>query len=261
MELYTTTLETPFYLLTVTKPEADVKRSLEKMIFTLIQKVKIASKVDVSDWKGRQLRQANVHPIASKALSVTTDKVIAIGASTGGTQALKDLLVRMPVDSPGIVIVQHMPPKFTGMFADRLNNECAMIVKEAENGDQVAPGKVLIAPGGEAHMSIKRIGGFYKVQLNEGPRVNGHVPSVDVLFNSVAEHAGRNAVGVILTGMGKDGAAGLLNMRNAGASTVGQNEKTCVVYGMPKAAFDIGAVVAELSIEDIAPKLVKLFEK
>ncbi|MCH2205421.1 MAG: chemotaxis response regulator protein-glutamate methylesterase, partial [Lentisphaerales bacterium] len=196
----------------VTKPEADVRRSLEKMISSLIFKVKAAANVDVSDWKGRQLRQSNKHQIASNALSVTTDKVIAIGASTGGTQALKDLLVRMPTSSPGIVIVQHMPPKFTGMFANRLNNECAMHVKEAVHGDQVAPGKVLVAPGGEAHMSIKRIGGFYKVQIKEGPRVNGHVPSVDVLFNSVAEYAGKNAVGVILTGMGKDGAEGLLKI-------------------------------------------------
>ncbi len=179
----------------VTKPEADVKRGLESMISTLIHKVKMASKVDVSEWKGRKLRQANAHPIASKALHVTTDKVIAIGASTGGTTALKELIVQMPVESPGIVIVQHMPPKFTGMFANRLNNECALIVKEAEHGDQVAPGKVLLAPGGEQHMSIKRIGGFYKVQLQKGERVNGHVPSVDVLFNSVAEYAGKNAVG------------------------------------------------------------------
>ena len=245
----------------VTKPEADVRRSLERMISSLIFKVKAAAKVDVSDWKGRQLRQSNIHPIASKALSVTTDKVIAIGASTGGTQALKEVLVRMPAGSPGIVIVQHMPPKFTGMFANRLNNECAMYVKEAEDGDQVAPGKVLVAPGGEAHMSIKRIGGFYKVQLREGPRVNGHVPSVDVLFNSVAEYAGKNAVGVILTGMGKDGAEGLLKMKKAGAPTIGQDEKTCVVYGMPCAAKDIGAVDAEMSLDKIPQKLVKLFEK
>ena len=243
----------------VTKPEANVKRGLEAMISTLIQKVKMASKVDVSDWKGRQLRQANVHPIASKALHVTTDKVIAIGASTGGTTALKDVLVKMPAGSPGMVVVQHMPPKFTGMFANRLNNECVLNVKEAEQGDQVAPGKVLIAPGGEAHMSIKRIGGFYKVFIKEGPRVNGHVPSVDVLFDSVAQYAGKNAVGVILTGMGKDGADGLLRMKNAGAKTIGQDEKSCVVYGMPKVAYDIGAVDYQMGLNKISEKLISMF--
>ncbi|MCM8536500.1 MAG: chemotaxis response regulator protein-glutamate methylesterase [Lentisphaeraceae bacterium] len=245
----------------VTKPEADVRRSLEKMIQNLIFKVKAAAQVDVSDWKGRKLRKTNNHPIATKALHVTTDKVIAIGASTGGTTALKDLLVKMPAGSPGIVIVQHMPPKFTGMFANRLNNECAMMIKEAEHGDQVAPGKVLVAPGGESHMSIKRIGGFYKVCIQEGPRVNGHVPSVDVLFNSVAEYAGKNAVGVILTGMGKDGAEGLLKMKEAGAKTIGQDEKTCVVYGMPKVAYDIGAVDAQMGINKIPQSLVRMFEK
>lgn len=245
----------------VTKPEADVKRALEGMIVDLRKKVKMAAKVDVSDWKGRQLRQAKVHPIASKALSVTTDKVIAIGASTGGTTALKDLLVKMPAGSPGIVIVQHMPPKFTGMFANRLNNECAVTVKEAENGDQVAPGKVLIAPGGEKHMSIKRLGGFYKVFLNEADKVNGHCPSVDVLFDSVAQHAGPNAVGVILTGMGGDGAKGLLKMKEAGARTLGQTEKTCVVYGMPKVAYDIGAVDTQLDLEKIPERLVSMFER
>lgn len=243
----------------VTKPEADVKRALEGMINDLIIKVKMAAKVDVSDWKGRKLHEANVHPIASKALSVTTDKVIAIGASTGGTTALKDLLVRMPAGSPGMVIVQHMPPKFTGMFASRLNNECALTIKEAENGDQVSPGKVLIAPGGEKHMSIKRVGGFYKVFLKEGERVNGHVPSVDVLFDSVAQHAGRNAVGVILTGMGGDGGKGLLKMKEAGAGTIGQDEKSCVVYGMPKVAFELGAVDIQMDIFEIPGKLVSMF--
>ena len=245
----------------VTKPEADVKRSLEGMIGDLRNKVKMAAGVDVSDWKGRQLRQAKVHPIATKALSVTTDKVIAIGASTGGTTALKDLLVRMPAGSPGIVVVQHMPPKFTGMFAGRLNDECALTVKEAEDGDQVSPGKVLIARGGDRHMTIKRLGGFYKVFLNSGEKINGHCPSVDVLFDSVAQHAGPNAVGVILTGMGGDGAKGLLKMKEAGARTIGQSEKTCVVYGMPKVAYELGAVDEQVDIEKIPEKLIQMFEK
>ncbi len=243
----------------VTKPEADVKRALEGMIQDLIAKVKMAAKVDVSQWKGKRLHAANVHPIATKALSVTTDKVIAIGASTGGTTALGELLRRMPAGSPGIVIVQHMPPKFTGMFADRLNQDCVLTIKEAENGDQVSPGKVLIAPGGDQHMTIKRVGGFYKVFLVPGDRVNGHCPSVDVLFDSVAEHAGKNAVGVILTGMGGDGAKGLLKMKQAGARTLGQTEKSCVVYGMPKVAFELGAVDQQFDLVDIPDKLVTTF--
>lgn len=243
----------------VTKPEADVKRALEGMIQQLISKVKMAAKVDVSQWKGRKLHQATAHPIVTKALSVTTDKVIAIGASTGGTTALKDLLVRMPAGSPGIVIVQHMPPKFTEMFANRLDNECVLTVKEAQNGDQVSPGKVLIAPGGEQHMTIKRVGGFYKVFLNRGDKVNGHTPSVDVLFDSVAEHAARNAVGVILTGMGSDGGKGLLKMKQAGARTLGQDEKSCVVYGMPKVAYELGAIDDQLDILQMPEKIISMF--
>jgi two-component system, chemotaxis family, protein-glutamate methylesterase/glutaminase len=243
----------------VTKPDARVQRGLTHLIHDLRQKVKHAATVDVSSWKGRTLRQAKVHPIASKALHVTTDKIIAIGASTGGTQALKELLINMPAGSPGIVIVQHMPIKFTAMFANRLNEECVLSVKEAENGDQVSPGKVLIAPGGDSHLRIKRVGGFYKVFLDPGPRINGHVPSVCALFDSVAEHAGKNAVGVLLTGMGKDGAKGLLKMKQAGAYAIIQDEETSVVYGMPKAAKDIGAFDLELGIDKISTKLVSLF--
>ncbi|NQZ58029.1 MAG: chemotaxis response regulator protein-glutamate methylesterase [Lentisphaeraceae bacterium] len=243
----------------VAKPEANLNRALRDMMQDLIFKVKAASKVDVSKWLGKDLREARGNPVASKALHVTTDKVIAIGASTGGTQALKTLLTAMPAGSPGIIIVQHMPTKFTRMFADRLNSECTLYIKEAEHGDQVAPGKVLIAPGGEKHMSIKRVGGFYQVILQDGPRVNGHSPSVDVLFNSVAQYAGKNACGVILTGMGCDGAKGLLKMRQAGAITLGQDEASSVVYGMPRTAHELGAVKNQLPLNNIAPKLISLY--
>ena len=208
------------------------------------------------------MRQTNIHPFVPERSIITTEKIIAIGASTGGIQALNVRLASMPATSPGIVMVQHMPSKFTAMFAERLNNKCTMIVKEAEHEEEVTPGKVLIAPGGATHMSIKSFGeGGYKVQFKEGPRINGHIPSVDFLFNSVAENAGENAAGVILTGMGNDGAEGLLKMRQLGAITIGQDEKTSAVFGMPKVAFDIGAVISQLSIDKIPQELVKIFEK
>ena len=177
----------------------------------------------------------------SQALKETTNKIIAIGASTGGTEAIKTVLMGMPANAPGIVVVQHMPAKFTTSFAERLNELCKISVKEARDGDSVVNGTALIAPG-NYHMLLKRSGARYYVQVKTGPMVHHQRPAVDVLFNSVAMYAGSNAVGVILTGMGADGSRGLLKMREAGAGTVAQDEKSCVVFGMPKEAIKAGAV-------------------
>jgi two-component system chemotaxis response regulator CheB len=178
---------------------------------------------------------------ATSLLTVTTDKVVAVGASTGGTEALRQLLESMPPDGPGLVIVQHMPEQFTSAFARRLNQLCRIEVKEAEPGDRVLRGRALIAPGNR-HLRVKRTGGHYQVEVLDGARVSGHKPSVDVLFHSVARAAGENAVGVLLTGMGDDGADGLLRMKQAGAATIAQDEASCVVFGMPRAAIERGAV-------------------
>jgi two-component system chemotaxis response regulator CheB len=176
-----------------------------------------------------------------KAMVQTTERVVAIGTSTGGTQALEEVLTALPRVSPGIVIVQHMPEKFTAAFAARLDSICQIRVKEAQNNDRVVPGQALIAPGGK-HMVLKRSGAQYFVEVVDGPLVNRHRPSVDVLFRSVAKSAGGNALGIIMTGMGDDGAAGMLEMKHAGSRTIAQDEETCVVYGMPKEAVKRGAV-------------------
>ncbi|MGN6369339.1 MAG: protein-glutamate methylesterase/protein-glutamine glutaminase [Phycisphaerae bacterium] len=191
------------------------------------------------------------------SLSETTEKVLAIGASTGGVQALTEVLTAFPADAPGTVIVQHMPPKFTKSFADRLNTICAVRVKEAEDGDTVMTGQVLIAPGG-LHMMLRRSGARYFVELKEGPAVFHQKPSVEVLFNSVAKYAGRNAVGAILTGMGADGAGGLLEMRKAGGRTVAQNEATCAVFGMPQAAIKAGGVEEVVGLEEVAGVMLRM---
>jgi two-component system chemotaxis response regulator CheB len=194
---------------------------------------------------------------APARLSVTTDRLVAIGTSTGGTQALEVVLTSLPRVSPGIVVVQHMPEKFTAAFAARLDSLCEVEVLEATDGDRVLPGRALIAPGG-LHMSVRRDGAQYRVRVADGPPVNRHKPSVDVLFRAVAECAGANAMGVIMTGMGDDGARGLKQMRDAGARTVGQNEATCVVYGMPGEAVKLGAVETEVGLQDI-PGLIQRF--
>jgi len=187
----------------------------------------------------------------------TTNKIIAIGASTGGVQALTCVLKSLPANSPGIVIVQHMPATFTKSFADRLNEECAVSVKEGEDGDRVVRGNVLIAPGGK-HMLLQRSGANYYVTIKDGPAVCHQRPSVEVLFNSVAKYAGNNAVGAILTGMGNDGAAGLLNMKQNGAKTVAQDEDSCVVFGMPKEAIRLGAADTIVPLNKVAYTLLQL---
>lgn len=198
----------------------------------------------------------NVAQPASSALVQTTQKVIAIGASTGGVQTLQHILTQLPATTPGIVVVQHMPPRFTKLFAQRLNTLCAMSIKEAETGDRIIQGQVLIAPGGK-HMTVSRSGAQYQVHLNEDPPVCRQRPSADVLFHSVAKYAGSNAVGCILTGMGNDGAAGLLAMKQSGAQTFAQDEKSCIVFGMPKEAIKLGAADHVRPLDEMAKSLLE----
>lgn len=222
----------------------------------LAQKIRIAARANV---RGRQQEKEreSAPPEVCTALRQTTNKVIAIGASTGGTEALKKVLTHMPPNAPGIVIVQHMPANFTSAFAMRLNDVCAMSVKEAENNDAVTPGRVLIAPG-NYHMIFRRSGARYYVEIKDGPMVHHQRPAVDILFKSTARYAGSNAIGVILTGMGADGAQGLLEMRQAGARTLAQDEQSCVVYGMPKEAVKNGAVERELPLGRIAEEILRM---
>ncbi|HHU89715.1 MAG TPA: chemotaxis response regulator protein-glutamate methylesterase [Clostridiaceae bacterium] len=235
----------------VAKPDMSSVNSVENFIKEIIEKVKIASKAKVLC----EQKESKTGKITGKVNSAK--KIIAIGASTGGTDAIYKIINALPEDAPGIVIVQHIPPVFSRMFAERLNDTTRLHVKEAESGDLVEPGKVLIAPGNQ-HMKIVKINNKYKVYCYEGEKVNRHCPSVDVLFESVAKEAGANAIGVILTGMGYDGAKGLLAMRMKGARTIGQDEKSSVVYGMPKIAFNIGAVENQTSLNNIAQLIYKM---
>ncbi len=222
----------------------------------LATKVKIASTAKV----GKLKRVDNTAVMSHITPAGGKDRIVAIGASTGGTEAIFEVVKRFKRDIPGVVIVQHMPPGFTKMYAERLNNQCEVAVKEAQTGDRVLQGQVLIAPG-DRQMRLVKVGDQYQVECRGTERVSGHCPSVDVLFSSVAKAAGNKAVGAILTGMGGDGAKGLLEMRNAGALTVGQDEATCVVYGMPKVAYDIGAVQSQAPITAIAGKIYGLLSK
>ena len=194
-------------------------------------------------------------PVASKAMTRTTEKVICIGASTGGTESLREVLTALPANCPGIVVVQHMPELFTAAFARRLNGLCQVDVKEAQDGDAVLPGRVLIAPGNK-HMLLQRSGARYHVSIKDGPLVSRHRPSVDVLFRSAALHSGANAVGIIMTGMGDDGAKGMLEMKRAGAKTIAQNEETCVVFGMPKEAIALGGVDTVIPLNAIPAAII-----
>jgi two-component system, chemotaxis family, protein-glutamate methylesterase/glutaminase len=256
----------------LTKPRTGLKQFLEEDRVEISRVIKEAAAGDmrrlvaVTNAVQAMPRQApsGARPVAARpvrpggpSLSVTTDRIVAIGTSTGGTQALEAVLTAMPRVSTGIVVVQHMPEKFTAAFAARLDGVCESEVIEASDGDRVLPGRVLIAPGGR-HMSVRRDGAQYRVQINDGPPVNRHRPSVDVLFRSVAECAGRNAMGVIMTGMGDDGARGLKLMRDAGAHTVAQDEATCVVYGMPGEAVKLGAAQSEVPLPQI-PNMIGRF--
>ncbi|MBY0556593.1 MAG: chemotaxis response regulator protein-glutamate methylesterase, partial [Burkholderiaceae bacterium] len=195
-------------------------------------------------------------PLDSRPMTTTTERVVAIGTSTGGTQALEEVLTALPRVAPGIVVVQHMPEKFTAAFAARLDSVCQVRVKEAANNDRVLQGQVLIAPGGK-HMLLRRTGAQYFVEVVDGPLVNRHRPSVDVLFRSAARAAGANALGVIMTGMGDDGAAGMLEMHKAGARTVAQDEASCVVYGMPKEAVKRGGVEKSMPLNLIYREILQ----
>ena len=249
----------------ITKPKLELKQFLNDSSDELVGAVRAAAVANVRRLAGRA---APLQPVAKltadailpsadgRAMTQTTERVVAIGTSTGGTQALEVVLTSLPRVSPGIVIVQHMPEKFTAAFAERLNSVCEITVKEAQTGDRVTPGRALIAPGGK-HMLLRRNGAQYFVEVMDGPLVNRHRPSVDVLFRSVAKCAGSNALGVIMTGMGDDGAAGLLEMRNAGAYTVAQDEASCVVYGMPKEAVKRGGVERTVTLEQIGREIVQ----
>ena len=213
-------------------------------------KVKIAATVDVRRMKRSTARQ---HSSAVESIS-NKELVVALGASTGGTEALCDVIMGFKTDIPGTIVTQHMPKGFTRMFAERLDNQCAVHVKEAETGDVLSPGHVFIAPG-DKHLRLVKNGEHFQVECRAGERVSGHCPSVDVMFESVARTAGRRAVAAILTGMGKDGADGLLAIRKSGGHTIGQDEASCVVYGMPKVAYDIGAVEYQLPLGAISNKI------
>ncbi len=241
----------------VAKPAVTSRVQLEDFIRNeLLVKIKIASTAKISNIKKTVMMQE------PQQLSVKGNNlIVAIGASTGGTEAIFAVVKEFGTDIPGIVATQHMPPGFTGMYAKRLNDQCRIQVKEARTGDRVLPGHMLIAPGGDTHMHLVKVNGVYQVECKKGPKVNGHCPSVDVMFESVARVAGDNAVGIILTGMGGDGAKGLLAMRNAGARTIGQDESTCVVYGMPKVAYDLKAVEYQEKLPDIAKRTYALLNK
>ena len=241
----------------VAKPAVSNRKQLEDFIKNeLLVKIKIASSARIGNVKRSMVQAQQQYQSVARG-----NLIVAIGASTGGTEATSTVVRQFGTDIPGIVCVQHMPPGFTQMYAKRLNDECRIQVKEAETGDRVLPGHMLIAPGGDRHMHLVKVGSNYQVEVKPGPKVNGHCPSVDVLFDSVARTAGSDALGIILTGMGGDGAKGLLAMRKAGARTIGQDESTCVVYGMPKVAYELGAVQYQEKLTDIAGRTYALLNK
>ncbi len=246
----------------ITKPKLGVRQFIEESCTTLCDAVKAAAGARLRPITQRhtvepKLTADAVLARATCAMAKTTEKVVMIGASTGGTEALRELLEALPADTPGIVIVQHMPELFTRAFASRLDGLCAITVKEAETGDTVLRGRALIAPGNH-HLLLQRSGARYYVEVREGPLVCRHRPSVDVLFRSAARYAGPNAVGVILTGMGDDGARGMLEMHQAGATTIAQDEATCVVFGMPKEAIKLNGVDKIVPLGTIAGAILNV---
>ncbi|MCH5333418.1 MAG: chemotaxis response regulator protein-glutamate methylesterase [Agathobacter sp.] len=240
------------------KPQGTDQNQLNNFLNSeLPAKVRIAAAAQINGGRKKLVPKPDAIDTL-KGKSIDKRLLVAIGASTGGTEAIATVLKEFTPDVPGVVIVQHMPPGFTKMYAERLDRECRVHVKEAETGDVVKQGHVLIAPGGNRQMRLVRVGEQYQVECREGPKVNGHCPSVDVLFSSVAEVAGKYALGIILTGMGGDGAKGLLMMRKAGSPTIGQDPSTCVVYGMPKVAYELGAVQYQEKVTEIAKRTYSL---
>ena len=254
----------------MTKPKIGLKAFIQDEHMQFIHAVKSAASINASKLKrlnsgelrsaAKKVEQKNtadvIIPPVSHGIKTTTDRLVAIGTSTGGTQALEEVLTHLPRVCIGIVIVQHMPEKFTQAFASRLNSICEIEVLEARNGDRIIPGRALIAPGGK-HMMLKRSGAQYVVEVIDGPLVNRHRPSVDVLFRSVAKHAGRNALGIIMTGMGDDGANGLHEMHEEGSITIAQDERSCIVFGMPKEAIKKGGVSKIVTLSDIAGEILR----
>ncbi|MDF0606172.1 chemotaxis response regulator protein-glutamate methylesterase [Neisseriaceae bacterium TC5R-5] len=257
----------------IAKPQSGVKGFLEDSANMLIQAVRSAAAARMSkmrvmpsassptiagplEARPKLSADAILAPPTGSNMFATTERIIALGTSTGGTQALEVILTALPATCPGLAIVQHMPEKFTRSFAERLNSLSKIEVKEASNGDRIIPGRALIAPGGK-HMMIKRSGAFYQVEVVDGPLVSRHKPSVDVLFRSAAKFAGKNALGIIMTGMGDDGAKGLKEMHDSGAKTIAQDEESCVVFGMPKEAIRLGAADEILALEQIAKAICR----
>lgn len=245
----------------LTKPTVNLKGFLQESKTLMANAIKGAAQAKMTQVKsiaakaGGRPAVSTIMPL--KAMAETTDRLIAIGTSTGGTQALETVLTQLPKTAPGIVVVQHMPEAFTAAFASRLNSICEVTVKEAKDNDRVMPGIVLIAPGG-MHLLLRRSGAQYRVEVKDGPLVTRHKPSVNVLFRSVATAAGKNAIGIIMTGMGDDGAKGMKELHETGALTIGQDEQSCVVYGMPKEAFKLGGVDGEIPLSDIPALITSL---
>jgi len=250
----------------VGKPGSTPGFDESKFITEIIQKIKVASTAHTHRFTDQAPMRQAVRPAAAPAAAArpmvsgaSSKSVIAIGASTGGTEAIIEVVKHFPANTPGVVIVQHMPPVFTRMYAERVDKICAMSVKEAKNGDRVSTGTMLIAPGGDEQMYLRQDASGYYVNLTPGAKVSGHCPSVDALFDSVSKVANRNAVGVLLTGMGADGAKGLLKMKQTGAYTYGQDEASCVVYGMPMEAYKIGGVSEQLALPAIGNAVLRRF--
>lgn len=251
----------------ITKPQMGVKQFLEDFRVTICDSIRAAAMANLRARRAiskpvqkKLTADAILEKPTGKAMIKTTEKIILVGASTGGTEALREFLEALPSDAPGIVIVQHMPEKFTASFAERLNETCHVNVKEAADNDTVVQGRALIAPGG-LHTMIKRSGARYYVEVKNGPLVSRHRPSVDVLFRSGARYVGQNAIGVIMTGMGDDGALGMKEMKDAGSYNIAQDEASCVVYGMPKEAVRLGGVDLIISLDKIAPKVMQLYKQ
>ncbi len=239
----------------ITKPRVGIIDGMNEQVYEIGEKIRSAARARIHRHAVGEAAPIAPQPLNGHYLH-TTEKLIFVGSSTGGTEALKELLSRMPASAPGMLITQHMPESFTNSFANRLNGLSAMTVKEAEDNERVLPGHAYIAPG-HSHLLVKKNGAYYYTELSKAEPVNRHRPSVDVLFNSAAQIAGPNALGVIMTGMGKDGAQGMLAMRQAKAYTIAQDEASCVVFGMPKAAIEIGAAIEVAALRDIAGRVLE----